>query len=133
MVVSSYLILALGVQAMISKRASYMQKLDDVPNAKRFRANVADLFLTNAVSASRVQSLVQDQKESDKDAADDLLKAGYSGKWTNNVARDMLRCLKKRSAWPPLYWAKIRVFDLQMQCTRRNGCLSFCHMSLFGL
>ena len=110
---------SLAVHAMISKRASYLQKQSDVPLEQRFRSNVADIFLQNELSGSRVRQLIEDHKHADKDAADDLLNAGSGGKHVNNIPRDMLRKLKKRTAWPPLYWAKIRVFDLKMQVVRK--------------
>jgi hypothetical protein len=111
--------LTLAVHAMISKRASYLEKLQDVPREQRFRANVADMFLQNDISATRIRQLIEDQKHADKNAADDLLAAGSSGKHGNNVSRDLLRKLSKKSAWPTLYWAKIRVFDLKMQVVRK--------------
>jgi hypothetical protein len=111
---------AVGVQAMLSKRASYLQKQGDIEPEKRFKANVADLFLTNEISGCRTRQLLQDHVDADKHNVEDLLKAGASGKYPNNVARDLIRKLKKRTAWPPLYWAKIKVFDLQMQVTRRK-------------
>ena len=110
---------SLAAHAMISKRASYLEKQSDVPLEQRFRANVADIFLQNELSGSRVRQLIEDHKHADKDAADDLLKAGSGGKHANNIPRDMLRKLRKRTAWPPLYWAKIRVFDLKMQVVRK--------------
>jgi hypothetical protein len=104
---------------MISKRASYLQKQQDVPLAHRFRSNVADIFLQNELSGNRVRQLIEDHKHADKDAADDLLAAGADGKHPNNISRDMLKKLKKRTAWPPLYWAKIRLFDLKMQVVKK--------------
>ena len=113
--------LALGVQAMISKRASYMQKhADDIPEGKRFRANVLDLFLKNEISGTRTRDLCEDHEKADNNSTDDVRKAGCYGKFQGNVPRELLNKLKKRTAWPPLYWAKIRVFDLQMQIERRK-------------
>jgi len=111
--------LSLGVSAMLSKRAPYSVKQPDIPLGSRFRSNVADLFLQNDISGIRLRSLIEDQKYADRDASDDLLSAGASGKHKNNVARDMLRKLKKKTAWPPMYWAKIRLFDLKMQVVRK--------------
>lgn len=89
--------MVLGVQAMLSKRASYVQKHDDtIPTEKRFRANVADLFLCNDISGNRVLTLVQDHVSSDKNCVEDLLSVGSSGVHKNNVSRDLLRRLKKK-------------------------------------
>ena len=110
----------LGVQSMISKRASYVQKHVGLQHEHKFRANVADLFLNNDISGSRARELLQDHVDADKDNVQDLLLVGKCGIFKNNIARDLLRKLKKRTAWPPLYWAKIRVFDLQMQVSRKK-------------
>ena len=113
--------LALGVQAMISKRASYMQKHGYViPEGKRFRANVVDLFLTNEISGTRTRDLCDDHEKADNNSTDDLRKVGKCGQYMANVPRELLTKLKKRTAWPPLYYAKIRVFDLKMQIQRRK-------------
>ena len=50
--------------AMLSKR-SLPSSYSDAPREKRFRANMSDLFLTNALSASRVASLLDDAEVSD--------------------------------------------------------------------
>ena len=75
--------------------------------------------MQNELSGSRVRQLIEDHKHADKDAADDLLKAGSGAKHANNIPRDMLRKLSKRTAWPPLYLASIRVFDIKMQVVRK--------------
>jgi hypothetical protein len=64
--------LSLAAQAMISKRASYLQMQSDVPLDQRFRSNVADIFLQNELSGNRTRQLIEDHKRADKDAADDL-------------------------------------------------------------
>jgi hypothetical protein len=113
--------LALGVQAMISKRASYMQKhAHDIPEGKRFRANLIDLFLTNDISGTRARDLCEDHEQAEQHSTADFRKVGKSGKHLQNVSRELLAKLKKRSAWPPLYYAQIRVFDLQMQIERKK-------------
>ena len=112
---------ALGVNAMISKRASYMEKhFDEIPSSKRFRSNVADLFLTNEISGCRARQLYEDHVAADKNSVKDLLRSGSFGTCNGNVSRDLLRKLKKRTAWPPLYWAKITVFDLKKQTSTKK-------------
>ena len=106
---------------MLSKRASYMQKHSwEIPEGKRFRANVIDLFLTNEISGIRARDVCEDHEKAEPRSTADLRRAGTSGKYLCNVPRELLTKLKKRSAWPPLYWAKIRVFDLQMQIERKK-------------
>ena len=97
----------LVVQAMLSKRSSYVEKQGNaMPSEKRFRANVADLFLSNDISGNRVLELVQDHASSDQSCVNNLLTVGISGRHKNNVSRDLLRKLKKGTAWPALYWAE---------------------------
>lgn len=104
--------------AMLGKRTSYLEKQHfEVPLEKRFRSNVADLFLTNEISAARTRQLCEDHQNAEPSVVADLTKAGASGKRLGNIARDLLRRLKKRTAWPPLYFAKVRVFDLKLQKT----------------
>ena len=106
---------------MLSKRSSYLEKQGNaMPSEKRFRANVADLFLSNDISGNRVLELVKDHASSDQSCVNDLLTVGSSGRHKNNVSRDLLRKLKKGTAWPALYWAKIRLFDLKMQKVRKR-------------
>ena len=79
--------------------------------------NVEDLFLSNEMSANRARQLLEDSVVADTRHAKKLLKVGCSGKYKQNISRDLLRRIKKRSAWPPLYWADIRIFDLKSQQT----------------
>ena len=45
-----------------------------------------------------------------------MAKAGSSGKRPGNIARDIGRQLKaKRTKWPPLYWAQVRVWNSKIQ------------------
>ena len=48
-----------------------------------------------------------------------MAKAGVSGKRPGNIARDIGRQLKaKRTKWPPLYWAHVRVWDPKTQAEK---------------
>ena len=64
--------------------------------------------------------MCDDNEKADNNSTDDLRKVGKCGQYMANVPRELLTKLKKRTAWPPLYWAKIRVFDLKMQIQRRK-------------
>ena len=78
-----------------------------LPKNKRFRANLSDLFLSGDVAGQRAHSLFADAKAAGTQHVTDL--AG-NDKPDGNSARDLLRRLRKRSHWPPLYWADVPVW-----------------------
>ena len=109
-------------RAMFSKLSKgYGQ--DSVAPHKRFRANVGYLFLSNDNSGIRAQSLYQDAVDAGASASNikRMAKAGSSGRRPGNCARDIARLLKsKRTKWPPLYWAYVRVWDPKTQTEHRH-------------
>ena len=107
--------LTLCVDAMFSKRP--VPQMEHVPAEKRLRANLADLFASNIVSGARVQSVFSDANLAHASHVADLAKAGNNGKYSNNSPRDLRRKLMKGNHWPPLYYAKIRLYDLKRQRT----------------
>ena len=90
--------------AMYSKRPlpdrAYM------PPERRLRANLADLFLSNEVSGSRVASLFEDASVANPRHVKDLANLGMP-----KATRNLRRKLMKRSQWPELYYAPVRVYD----------------------
>ena len=82
------------------------------PDNKRFRHNVANLFLTNNVSAIRAGELYADAKAAGAGGVDDLVPAASSGK---NAARDLRTKLLKRSPWFPEYFADIPCYNPKSQ------------------
>lgn len=82
---------------------------------KRFRENVSELFLDNALSGQRAQSVFADAVAAGAAGVRDLARAGTSGKHPGNCNRDLLTTMLKTAKrnWPPLYKAKIRVRDLK--------------------
>lgn len=78
----------------------------EVPRNKRFRANAADLFLSNTISAARAATLFDDAAEAGTGGISDL-RVGV----TSNTHRNLLRRLLKHSAWPPLYFAELPVWN----------------------
>ena len=75
-----------------------------VPPARRFRANIADLFLSNDVSGTRLQTIAEDSIKADPREVRDL--ARCSNKM--NCHRDVLRKLLKGKQWPDLYTGAVR-------------------------
>ena len=97
---------------MYSKR-DLPDDLSEVASSKRFRNNLADLFLNNDVSAKRVLSVYQDAELASAENMKDL----SSLKVDKNIHRNLLKKLlkKNRKQWPGIYYGKIRVFDIQKQ------------------
>ena len=97
---------------MYSKR-DLPDDLSEVASSKRFRNNLADLFLNNDVSAKRVLSVYQDAELASAENVKDL----SSLKVDKNIHRNLLKKLlkKNRKQWPGIYYGKIRVFDIQKQ------------------
>ena len=112
----------LQAEAMWHKNDRQYQFQQEPPE-RRFRSNLAELFLDNQVSADRTMSLFQDARAAGTKHVEDLAKKSsysrVSKKFAHsvfpNARRDLLRRLVKRSLWPPLYFAKIRVFDSASQ------------------
>ena len=87
---------------MLSKHAlGYDPK--QVPAAKRLRANIADLTLSNQISGQRAQSLINDAHSAGVGGFRDL-----SGTVDRNSRRNITRKLLKGSKWPKRYEALIR-------------------------
>ena len=96
---------------------------EDVPPHKRFKANVGDLFLSNDISGIRAQSLCQDALDAGASASclKRMAMAGSWGRRPGNIAGDIGRQLKaKRTKWPPLYWAHVRVWDTKTPAERAH-------------
>lgn len=90
------------------KRMESKKKLpydpQEVPKAKRFRANLSDAFLSGEVSGQRSHSLFSDAMDAGAANVSDLAGNHQPGM---NSARDLLRKILKQHQWPKLYWASI--------------------------
>ena len=101
---------------MFHKRAKdHLQP--NAPPAKRLRSNLADLFLSNNVSAQRTEEIFEDANLagaafcSDIGHPDSVAADPEKKKKNKNAHRDLLRKFLKGTEWPPLYWTKITTFD----------------------
>ena len=90
---------------MLSKRARGYDE-EAVPPEKRLRKNIADLFLSNAMSGERAQSLFNDAAAAGASDMRDL-----RGRVGHNACRNLTTKLRKRKMWPKLYKSEIRVKD----------------------
>ena len=82
-----------------------------IPKDKRLRRNLADLYLSNDVSAARAQSLFADAVGAKVSNCADLAAVGDGGRIPNNMARDLKRRLLKGSKWPKPYVASVRTWN----------------------
>ena len=76
----------------------------EVPKAKRFRANLSDAFLSGDESGQRTHSLFADAMDAGAANVSDLAGNHQPGL---HSARDLLRKKLKEHQWPKLYWASI--------------------------
>ena len=54
------MVLVLNLASIMQSKRAIGQDLDEVPPDKRFRNNLADVFLSGSVTAARTQSLFAD-------------------------------------------------------------------------
>ena len=76
-----------------------------------FENNLADLFMTNQISANRIQTLARDAANSKHKQ---IRKCLFSGK-KKNAHRDLRRRFSKHAAWPPVYVTEVRTWDTKQQ------------------
>ena len=96
-------------QVMFSKRARGYDESATDP-AKRFRRNIGDAFLSNAMSAARSQSLINDAHAAGAAHLGDLIEK-KPGDRHANLARNLLRRFGRKNKWPKQYTANIRMKD----------------------
>ncbi|CAE7201968.1 unnamed protein product [Symbiodinium sp. CCMP2592] len=87
---------------------------EDVPEMKRFRANLSDAFLSGQITAARTASLFKDAQSSGASGVDDLAAAQ-----DKNAARSLRRKMLKGSHWPDCYYADIELHDPKLQENRQ--------------
>ena len=79
----------------------------EVPAAKRLRHNLADFILANSVSGARAAALFQDAEAAGSIGVSDLASAGEEKHAHRNFSRKLL----KKSKWPRVYHASVRVWN----------------------
>ena len=103
---------------MFSKRArGYDESATSVQ--KRFRRNIGDAFLSNAISAERSQSLINDADAAGAACLSDLTDGGGPN-MQKNLARNLLRKFSRKNKWPKMYEANIRMKDRKTDEARKN-------------
>ena len=108
--------MAVLADAMWARRTREYENKQE-PDSKRFRSNAAELFLENTLSAERTISLIDDAAAGGCKNLEDLTSKPekLNGKRDTNKHRNLTRKLLKGCLWPPLYYAKIPVFDIKTQ------------------
>ena len=110
---------------MHSKRARGYDESATDPE-KRFRRNIGDAFLSNAISAQRSQSLINDAHAAGAANLGDLVEGRpeeilVEGSCRHkNLARNLLRRIGRKNKWPKQYTAHIRMKDRKTDEARRN-------------
>ena len=99
---------------MFSKRAA-PEGLDKMAPCKVLKAELADLFLSNDISAQRAQRIFASAEQRQLDEFRDLAKAGKHGSIRGNISRDLTTTMVRGCGWPGLYNAKIPVWDKKKQ------------------
>ena len=96
---------------MLSKR-SLGYDADALPLARRCRENLGDLFLSNTVSADRAVTLARDAEAAGARGLSDIVRLSdtRSGGPAHRH-RNLVRTFMKRSKWPSVYYADVRVMD----------------------
>lgn len=87
----------------------------DVSKGDKFRKHLGDYFLSNKLSALQTYDFASAATEAGAIGSEDLVKCGTTGRHPQNMHRDMLRTLLKKSQWPSEYWADVRVLDPDTQ------------------
>ncbi len=89
-----------------------------------FRDAIRDIFLSNKLSAPDIHNVIAGASASGASGVADLAAAGHRGTVKRNLSRDLMRKFLKNTSAPPLYSAKIKLWDVEAQ-TRVEGELPF--------
>ena len=80
---------------------------DDIPEKKRFRADVLDLTISSDISGQRAARLIQNAKLANTENINDLAKVPVG----QNSARDLLRRCFRNSKWPDVYALEVPAWN----------------------
>ena len=103
-----------AVEGMWGKRTKEFEKNQEPPE-RRFRSNIGEVFFDNALSAERVQSLIDGAKAAGCQHLESLATKTTTRCKNRRINRDLVRRFTKHCMWPGLYWAIVRVWDTKTQ------------------
>lgn len=101
---------------MFSKRP-LPEDREETAAEKRFRLNLSDVFSSNLLSGARVQSLFTDAHAAHAMYTGDLADPRGNPK---HASRNLRRRLLRRSQWPKIYYAQIRLWSPRLQRVTRQ-------------
>jgi hypothetical protein len=115
----TYAIVCRHVECM-HQRKGIAEHLEGMPEAKRFRADVTELFLSNRVPGDRTLGLLQNAQLAGARNVSDLTKSyrATPPTITSHAARDLRRRLTKHAKWPKPYNVLIDCQDLKTGTTK---------------
>jgi hypothetical protein len=70
-----------------------------------------DFFLRNRLSARETARLASSSTHSGARGVEDFARAGAGGKFPGNMARDIMRAVRKGVKWPSPYWVSLPIKD----------------------
>ncbi|CAE7311145.1 unnamed protein product [Symbiodinium natans] len=80
---------------------------DDIPEKKRFRADILDLTISSDISGQRAARLIHHAKLANTENISDLAKVPVG----KNSARDLLRRCFRNSKWPDVYTLEVPAWN----------------------
>ena len=101
---------------MWHKRQGPDRDIDD--KAKKFKANIDDLFLSNQISGVRAHSIYQDGSDCNLEGWGQRARAGNRGLHEGNIHRDLLNQMTKGVRWPKLHYASVRIWSQKASALR---------------
>ena len=102
---------ASNIKALMSVPAPEKCVSSSSSNTSDFRSVIANLFLSNKLSAVESHAIAHSATASGATSVEDIAKCGAEGMQPGNLRRDILRKLLKDCQWPSVYWAPVRVKD----------------------
>jgi hypothetical protein len=86
---------------------------------RRLRRNIEDLVANNALSSDRTAEIARDINGCDSASFPDVARRCKPGK-VKNTARNLRKLFSKKSTWMPVYWAKVRCYDVKACCIKEE-------------
>ena len=110
---------------MYNKRSLASEDIAAIPDEKRFRHDMVDVFLNNELSSARSARLLHNAAMAGARHVQDL-QVNQSG---SNAQRDLLRKCFRNSKWPSVYefsvpgWNQAKQCEQQQRCCPTNCCM----------
>ena len=84
----------------------------EAPSSKEdYKSVLRDFFLRNRLSARETFRLASSSTHSGARGVEQFARAGAGGKFPGNLARDIMRAVRKGVKWPSPYWVSVPIKD----------------------